>query len=106
MMQFIISDVSSPLNFTELCHSTNLNETQLHELIEFSVVTPLAGNHMHEWLFEVASVSLIKKATRIHRDLAIDWAGIALILNLLDDIEKLQTENNQLKKQLSRFRVS
>lgn len=103
MMQYIISDISSPLTFTELCHSTNLNETQLQELIEFSIVMPVAGTHTQEWLFEVASVSLIKKAARIHHDFAIDWEGIALVLNLLDEIEKLHTENNQLKKQLSRF---
>lgn len=103
MMQFIISEINSPLNFSELCHSTDIDETQLHELIEFSIVTPVVGMHMHDWLFDVASVNLIKKATRIHYDLGIDWAGIGLVLNLLDDIEKLHAEKNQLKKQLNRF---
>ncbi len=103
MIQLIISEVNPQLNVEEFCHCASISETLLHELVEHSIAVPVAGVHAHEWLFNITTVSIVKKATRIHRDLAIDWAGIALALNLLDDIEKLKVENEHLKKQLSRF---
>jgi chaperone modulatory protein CbpM len=82
---------------------TNISETLLYELVEHSIVVPIFGIGSQEWLFSVTTVSIVKKATRIHRDLGIDWPGIALVLNLLDDIENLKADNEKLKKQLNRF---
>ena len=105
MTELIISDVNPELNITELCYCTGVSETLLQELVDYGVLVPEEKVDSHEWLFQVTAVETVKKATRIHRDLAIDWAGIALALNLLDDIEKLKIENRNLKIQLSRFSV-
>ena len=48
-------------------------------------------------------MNIASKATRIHRDLAIDWADIALVLKLLGEVEVLRAENAMLKQRLSRF---
>jgi chaperone modulatory protein CbpM len=37
--------------------------------------------------------------------LSLDWGGIALILQLLDEREKLEHEVNTLKQQLRRFNM-
>lgn len=106
MIQVIISEVNPQLNVEELCHCASINENVLYELVEHSIAVPNTGVHAHEWLFNAAVVNVVKKATRIRRDLAVDWAGIALVLNLLDDIEDLKLENEKLKKQLTRFMIS
>jgi chaperone modulatory protein CbpM len=103
MIQLIISEINPELNTEELCHCANISETLLYELVEHCIAVPVFGIDSQEWLFNVTTVSIVKKATRIHRDLAIDWSGIALVLSLLDDIENLKADNEKLKKQLSRF---
>lgn len=106
MNQFIITEINPHLNVQELCQCTYISENILHELVEHSIAIPVFGVCSHEWLFHVTTVSIVKKATRIHQDLAIDWAGIALVLNLLDDLDQLREENSRLKKQLSRFTMT
>jgi chaperone modulatory protein CbpM len=39
----------------------------------------------------------------LSRDLALEWADLSLVLQLLDDIEQLSLENQQLKQRLARF---
>ncbi len=91
------------ISFEELCQSVSVTEELLLELVAHGIVEPVQGNHQEEWLFNVNAVNIASKATRIHRDLAIDWADIALVLNLLEEIETLKTENSLLKNRLNRF---
>jgi len=44
-----------------------------------------------------------KKARRLHRDLGVDWSGIALALCLLEELEELREENKRLQCQLGKF---
>jgi chaperone modulatory protein CbpM len=99
MAQISIMHVS----FAELCESVSINEELMLELIEHGIVAPIQGELREEWLFSASAVNVVSKATRIHRDLAIDWADIALVLNLLEEVETLRTENAMLKQRLSRF---
>lgn len=91
------------VSFEELCEFSSITETLMVELIEHGVVTPLAGEIPADWQFSVAAAVIAKKASRIHNDLAMDWESIPLVLNLLEEIEILRTENSSLKKRLNRF---
>ena len=93
------------VSFEELCEFSSITETLMVELIEHGVVTPVAGEIPAEWQFSVASVVVAKKASRLHRDLAMSWENIPLLLNLLEEIAALRTENDRLKQRLSRFMV-
>ena len=51
-------------------------------------------------------VVITRKALRLHRDLEIDWSGIAFALSLIDEIEQLREQNDCLSQRLSRFEKS
>ena len=91
------------VSFEELRQSVNVTEELLLEMVAHGIVTPAQGEIREEWLFSVSAVNIASKATRIHRDLAIDWADIALVLKLLGEVEVLRAENAMLKQRLSRF---
>lgn len=91
------------VSFAELCQSVSLSEELLLELVAHGIVAPVQGELQEEWLFSVSAVNVISKAARLHRDLAIDWADIALVLRLLEEVDKLRTENAMLKQRLGRF---
>jgi hypothetical protein len=45
-----------------------------------------------EWLFRDTVIPRIWKIRRLHHDLGINWAGIGVVLDLLDRIEELERE--------------
>jgi len=90
------------LNPEEFCQSADLPSEWLIEIVELGIIEP-SGPTPQDWLFDAAALAIAKRAARLRRDLDIEWAGIALALDLLAQVEHLQTENRQLKQRLSRF---
>ena len=105
MLQINISEQDCWLSSDELCECIDISSALLLELVEHSIAMPLEGDVIEQWRFSVANLHQIKKATRIQRDLALDWSGIALILQLLDERETLEHEVNALTLQLNRFKT-
>lgn len=91
------------VNVQDLCTSAELEESILLEVIEHGIASPLAGDDIASWLFDVSVVNVVKKASRLRRDLDIEWQAIAVILELLEQRDLLQAENAQLRQRLSRF---
>ena len=107
MTQF--SEIISPdfhVSFEELCLSADISAEYVIELVEYNIIFPVRGKAPQEWQFSITTVQIVNKAARLHRDLEIDWADIGLVLNLLEEIEKLKNENGQLKQQLNRFLIN
>ena len=90
------------LSFTEVCLQTGVEEDTVIEIIEQGIVEPIGASHT-EWLFSPAMLTLTKKAVRLHHDLDVNWAGIALAIQLLDEVEQLREKNRYLQSRLSRF---
>ncbi len=55
---------------------------------------------MPELLFAETAVPRIWRIMRLRRDLGINFAGIGVVLDLLDRIEELEREIGWLRKQL------
>jgi len=91
------------VSFTELCEAANMSADYLEELIAYNIIKPNSGNSAEDWKFSSNSIKVVNKAIRLHRDLEIEWADIALVVDLLDEIDQLETENRQLKKQMNRL---
>ena len=90
------------LNLTEVCLQTGATQETVIEIIEHGIVEP-AGRSTEEWQFSPAMLLLTKKAVRLHRDLDVNWSGIALAMDLLGRLDKLKAENSHLKRRLSRL---
>ncbi|NOX27657.1 MAG: chaperone modulatory protein CbpM [Gammaproteobacteria bacterium] len=89
-------------SFEELCAITALSSDVIIEIVEHGIIEP-KGTHLENWTFNTQMITVTKKACRLHKDLGIDWPGIALAINLLDELEQLRTENQQLHNRLNRF---
>ncbi len=91
------------VSFTELCQCVSVSEDQVLDLITEGIVTPTVGELRGEWEFDIACVSIVHKAARLHRDLTVEWADIPLVLSLLDEVQQLRSENVHLRQRLNRF---
>lgn len=94
------------LSTQEICRLSNINTQTVIEIVEYGIIQPEdngSRKRPEEWTFDPHVVSTAKKAVRLHDDLEIDWAGIALAIELLEELENLRKENRQLTQRLQRF---
>lgn len=86
----------------EICAAAGIPTPVLIEIVDLGIIEP-EGTSPQEWLFDTRAVALIKRACRLQRDLDIEWAGVALAMQLLDELDRLRAENQLLRRQLNRF---
>ncbi|WP_317932162.1 chaperone modulator CbpM [Halioxenophilus sp. WMMB6] len=74
------------------------------EIVHLGIVEP-AGREQRNWQFDIDMLATARQAWRLHRQLEIDWPGVALAMQLLQQIDDLKRENERLRAQLRRFIV-
>ena len=85
------------LTVDELTRLARLHPEMLDCLMDWGLVDPVESEQ--ELLFEETVVPRIWRIMRLRRDLGINWAGIGVILDLLDKIDHLEREIAWLRKQ-------
>ena len=93
----------SIISLEELCQLEDIDSGIIIEIVEYGIVKPVGGSETEEWIFSTTSVYWIKKAVQLYQDLEIDWLAVALLIELMQQIESLRKENASFKKQLRRF---
>ena len=91
----ILLDEHTELSLSDLRHACSRHAEWVIELVEEGVLEPI-GSDYREWRFSAASLQRAHIAMRLQRDLSINLAGIAVALDLLDEVETLRAR-------LSRF---
>ncbi len=74
----------------ELCQSCSVEADWIVELVEHGVIEPI-GQARSDWRFASISVVRVAKAKRLGRDLELSPPGLALVLEPLDQIDKLRS---------------
>ncbi len=71
-------------SFVEFISYCRLEEGRLVELVEMGVIEP-AGNTPQTWTFMARDLQRVRTAQRLSQDLGINLPGIAVILDLLEE---------------------
>jgi chaperone modulatory protein CbpM len=87
---------------SEFCFYTGVSEEDLLEIVGLGVVEPQLTQTEH-WIFAENDVVIVHRAARLHRELALDWSGVAIVLTLLENNRSLRSENIQLEQRLAKF---
>lgn len=96
------NDPAVHFSIHELCQAAEISSIHVIDIVEHGILAPL-GESPEEWVFDVTMLCLLRRASRLHFDLELEWAAVALILDLLDDRENLLNENTHLQQRLDRF---
>lgn len=78
----------------ELCQWCNADADWILEIISYGVIEP-TGPSRSQWRFTSKSIARVAKAKRLQRDLELNMPGVAVVLELLDEIERLRRGPSQ-----------
>lgn len=85
----ILIEESSPLSLEELAQALHLRNEIIIEMVEQHLLAP-HGQSPDSWQFDNINFKRAKIAASFYRDLEVNMPGIALALDLLEQIEQLQ----------------
>jgi chaperone modulatory protein CbpM len=87
--EIVTSDTACTL--AELCLCCNVEAEWIAALVEHGAIEPV-GKQGTEWMFAGLAIIRVAKAKRLERDLGLNPPGVALALDLLDEIEELRSQ--------------
>ncbi|VVC75310.1 Chaperone modulatory protein CbpM [Aquicella siphonis] len=99
----IIADYSdeSSLTLEELCSICQISPDTVQEFIAYEIIHP-AQSRRDQPLFGLAELQRVKTALRLQHDLEVNMAGVALVLDLLDEMESLRARAEFLERQFGK----
>ena len=74
----------------ELCTQLGIKQELFEVCLEWEVIQPSHTNQEGEDLFPTDTLHRLSRGLRLHRDLGVNWAGVAVALDLLERIEELE----------------
>lgn len=99
--EIVVEVLEGPAEFSfgQLCNICQVTPELLRILVNEGVVTA-EGERPSHWQFAAASVTRVRRARRLRNDLELDFSGLALALDLMEERDRLQAEVNQLRNHL------
>ncbi|MGD8639040.1 MAG: chaperone modulator CbpM [Gammaproteobacteria bacterium] len=82
------------LSMADLCRVCHLTVDEIYILVDEGIVEPVEDNRPH-WRFYGTCVRRVHRAIQLRSDLGVNWAGAALALDLIDELEELR---NRLRR--------
>jgi chaperone modulatory protein CbpM len=84
-------DAATLCTVDELCLACNVDANWIAELVEHGVIEPI-GQAGADWRFTSLTILRIAKAKRLERDLNLNPPSVAIVLDLLDEIDDLRVQ--------------
>jgi chaperone modulatory protein CbpM len=93
----ILLDEQAELTLHDLSRVCSSSAEWIIELVQEGALEPI-DYQQTQWRFPATSLQRVRAARRLQRDLNINLAGVALALDLLDEIETLESRLRQLER--------
>lgn len=84
-------DATPLCTIDELCLACNVDADWVASLVEHGVIEPI-GEVSADWRFTSLTIVRLAKAKRLERDLDLSPSGLAVVLDLLDEINNLRAQ--------------
>ena len=89
-----VLDEDVELSLVDLSRVCHVSTEEIYILVEEGIVEPV-GEDATRWRFQGTSVRRVRCAVQLRQDLGVNWAGAALALDLLDELQELR---NRLRR--------
>lgn len=87
------------LSLHDMCRMCGVHAEFLMDLVEEGIITPRQGTRTrrrtlpraaHAWQFDGIAVVRVQRAVRLQQDLGVNLPGVALALELLDELDAVR----------------
>lgn len=85
-------------SLTEFCTQCGAETQTIVKLVQYGIIEP-KGENINDWQFSISALQRAKQALRFHHELEINLAGVALSLELIDEIKSLHQQLQYLKQE-------
>ena len=92
---FTLLDETITWGFTEICTRCRVDSDLVFEMINEGILDP-EGSSVETWRFNAVAIKRIQVACRLQNDLRVNLPGVALALDLLEELEGLRSRTAQL----------
>lgn len=93
----VIVEEEVELTLSELCRSCAVHAEVIISMVDEGILEP-RGTVPTEWRFPGPALVRIERALRLQQDLDINLAGVALVVDLLDEIDTLRAQLRALER--------
>ncbi len=90
-------DESVQLTLGDLARRCKVEARIIVEMVEEGVLEPV-GHRPEEWLFYGHDLMRLYRALRLQQDLEVNLPGIALAIDLLEELDELRSRVNRLER--------
>lgn len=97
-----IVDETVQYGLKDVCDVCGVHAERVVEMVEAGIISA-RGDKPTSWRFSAVSVMRSRKALRLQRDLEINIPGLAVTLDLLDELESLRDQVKALTQQLEKL---
>ncbi len=91
---YILED-ETRLSLRQLCDTCAVRAEYVIELVDEGFIEPSGVERSH-WCFNGISIKRVQTAKRLQHDLGVNLAGVALAVELIDEIKNLRARLNRM----------
>ncbi|PXX93782.1 molecular chaperone [Marinobacter vulgaris] len=85
----------------EICERGDCHAEFVIKLVSYGVIAPIEESpETRQWEFDLPALARLRKAQRLQRDLKLNLPGLAMSLELLDEVQEMRREVDRLNRQL------
>ena len=85
------------LTLGEVCRACDVSAEYVIQLVDEGLIEPL-GEEQTRWYFSATVVRRVHTARRLQQDMEINLPGVALALDLLDEVQELRNRVGALEQ--------
>ncbi|MBK1873649.1 MULTISPECIES: chaperone modulator CbpM [Marinobacter] len=100
----VMDSDGSTFTLHEVCERGECHAEFVIKLVSYGIIAPVEpAAEARQWLFDVAALARLHKARRLQRDLKMNLPGLAMSLELLDEVQEMRREVERLSRQLQQL---
>ncbi|WP_286251412.1 chaperone modulator CbpM [Marinobacter shengliensis] len=85
----------------EVCERGDCHAEFVIKLVNYGIISPVEDiTEAREWQFDMAALARLQKALRLQRDLKLNLPGLAVSLDLIDEVNDRRREVARLNQQI------
>ncbi|MDX1819174.1 MAG: chaperone modulator CbpM [Marinobacter sp.] len=97
----VVESEGNTFTLREICERGDCHAEFVIKLVDYGIIAPVEeAPEARLWQFDVPALNRMHKALRLQRDLKLNLPGLAMSLELLDEVQELRREVARLDQRL------